>query len=142
MQPLPNSAELATIALKAYYETQSSTQSKSTYGDTEDPPFYKVMTPKRSNRFKPAEFDPEAEHEKYVNEVLENHRNSSRSISSSSRKVQQAQRDLNQTHNMIVSNVKTYNDAVDNFNQTATRIYQREEALEAKRANSVKSSKS
>ncbi len=40
---------------------------------------------------------------------------------------------------MIRDNVKTYNDAVDNFNQSAIRIFKREEANEKAHSASYKS---
>jgi hypothetical protein len=92
MQPLPNASELAEIALKNYYETESNTLTKSTCTDAGDQPFYKDISPKRQNRFVAFE---EQEKEKYANEVFENYRSTSRSVSSSSRKVREAQTKLN-----------------------------------------------
>ena len=71
MQPLPNTSELADKALRHYYESQSnSAKSMSTYDDMEDPPFYKDISPKASNKSKEIVLDEEAEKEKYANIVL------------------------------------------------------------------------
>jgi len=59
MQPLPNTAKLAELALRNYYDTMSG-KTSSTYEDPDSPPFYKDISPKRSNRFKVGEVDEEA----------------------------------------------------------------------------------
>ena len=138
MQPLKNTSQLADIALRNYYEAQSSSsKSISTYNESDDAPFYKDISPRRASKPR-QEVDPEEAREMYANTILANYKSSENTISISYRKVLQVQRELNQTSNLILSNVKTYNDALDNLNQTASKIYQREEAEESRRSKSVR----
>ena len=85
---MPNSSELAEIALKNYYETLSTATltNQSTQSNADSEPFYKDISPRRNNKFS-NDIDAELEKEKFKANVFENHNRTTRSISNSSRKV-------------------------------------------------------
>ena len=89
IEPLPNCSELAKIALKNYYETQSN--SLSTVSNSDDEPFYKDISPRRTTFIT---VEDESEKEKYANDIFENFNRTSRSISHSSRKARECQQQL------------------------------------------------